>query len=293
MVANEVKNVSQNITSITKEMENELATSISDLMALGQTMVGQLRGSRLADLALNAIEIIDRNLYERSCDVRWWATDSAFVGALAEGTPQSAEYANKRLSVILDSYTVYLTLLIVDATGRVIANGRSNRYPQAVGADVSKEAWFRNALVTRDGSDFVVADVSAVPSLNSALVATYATAIREGGELSGKPIGVLGIFFDWGPQAETVVKGVRLNEGERASTRVMLLDAAHRVIAASDGLGILRESFPLDTSLGEIGSYFDNSGNIVGYALTPGYETYAGLGWYGVIVQQPPRLPAN
>ena len=29
-------------------------------------------------------------------------------------------------------------------------------------------------------------------------------------------------------------------------------------------------------------------GTMVGWALTPGYETYAGLGWYGVIVQRPP-----
>ncbi len=26
---------------------------------------------------------------------------------------------------------------------------------------------------------------------------------------------------------------------------------------------------------------------MVGFALTPGYETYKGLGWYGVILQAP------
>jgi hypothetical protein len=45
--------------------------------------VAQIRGSRLPDLSLNAIDIIDRNLYERSCDVRWWATDSAIVDELS------------------------------------------------------------------------------------------------------------------------------------------------------------------------------------------------------------------
>ena len=30
------------------------------------------------------IDLIDRNLYERTCDVRWWATDSAMVAAAAE-----------------------------------------------------------------------------------------------------------------------------------------------------------------------------------------------------------------
>jgi hypothetical protein len=33
-----------------------------------------------------------------------------------------------------------------------------------------------------------------------------------------------------------------------------------------------------------MGSYADMA-ITVGYALTPGYETYAGLGWYGCLVQ--------
>jgi hypothetical protein len=119
-------------------------------------------------------------------------------------------------------------------------------------------------------------------------VATYATAIREGGRADGRPLGVLGIFFDWRPQAEAVVRGVRLQDEERASTRCLLLDQNHRVIAASDGAGILTESVPLQTGEAETsGSFVDSQGRIVGYALTPGYETYRGLGWYGAIVQQP------
>ena len=35
-----------------------------------------MRSLVMDNLALNAIELIDRNLYERTCDVRWWATDS-------------------------------------------------------------------------------------------------------------------------------------------------------------------------------------------------------------------------
>jgi hypothetical protein len=56
-------------------------------------------------------------------------------------------------------------------------------------------------------------------------------------------------------------------------------------LASSDNQGVLTEVFPLDVSSGAMGSYAD--GDItVGYALTPGYETYAGLGWYGCLVQR-------
>ena len=44
----------------------------------------QVRGTRLSDLALNNIDLIDRNLYERSCDVRWWATDSSIWHACSD-----------------------------------------------------------------------------------------------------------------------------------------------------------------------------------------------------------------
>ncbi|OAN55208.1 chemotaxis protein [Paramagnetospirillum marisnigri] len=287
VVANEVKNVSNSINTITQAMEGELSSSIDDLMSLGQTMVQQLRGSRLTDLALNMIEIIDRNLYERSCDVRWWATDSAVVDCLAHDGHEAANHACKRLGVILDSYTVYLDLWIADASGRVVANGRPSRYPRAIGTNVANERWFRDAMATRNGGEYAVADVSTTASLDNAQVATYAAAIRKGGEADGEVIGALGIFFDWQPQAETVVKGVRLREEEKTTTRCLLLDGNCRVIAASDGMGVLSEIFPLEHTHGNAASYVDERGTVVGYSLTPGYETYEGLGWYGVIVQRP------
>ena len=286
VVANEVKSISGRISQITHELESELSVNIQEASKLGEAMVMQVRGGRLADLSLNMIEIIDRNLYERSCDVRWWATDSAVVDCLGDSrTDGSVRHACKRLGVILDSYTVYLDLWVADANGTVVANGRPDRYPRAIGTDVRGQSWFRDAMATRDGSDFAVADISVIEALNGAMVATYSTAIREGGEVNGRAIGALGIFFDWEPQAQCVVDGVRLSEEERKRTRTMLIDSRGRIIAASDKKGVLRETVRLESS-GTMGNYMDDNGAIVGYALTPGYETYKGLGWYGVIIQE-------
>jgi hypothetical protein len=66
----------------------------------------------------------------------------------------------------------------------------------------------------------------------------------------------------------------------------MLLDREFRVIAASDRRGVLNEKFPLKTGGKTAGYYTGDKGETVGFALTPGYETYKGLGWYGVICQQ-------
>src|SRR5262249_35400750 len=52
------------------------------LLNISKVLATQVRGMRLVDLAMTNIDLIDRNLYERSCDCRWWATDSSLVGAL-------------------------------------------------------------------------------------------------------------------------------------------------------------------------------------------------------------------
>jgi hypothetical protein len=288
VVATEVKAISERITGIAGELSTELAGSIGELTDLGELMVQQMRGQRLSDLALNMIEIIDRNLYERSCDVRWWATDGAVVAAVAGQDAAAVSFASQRLGVILNSYTVYLDLWIADASGRVVANGRPERFRSVVGSSVADQHWFQQAMATRSGDDYVADDVTSSRLLDNAQVAIYSTAIRRDGAATGAPIGVLGIFFDWQPQAAAVIKGVRLTPDEAERTRCLLVDAKHRVIASSDGRGVLSESFPLETRGQPTNYYSGQDGIMVGYALTPGYETYKGLGWYGVITQRPP-----
>ena len=287
VVAAEVNNISLTIHRVTEELQNSLVERVEKLNFLGRQMVANVRGNRLSDLALNMIDIIDRNLYERSCDVRWWATDAAVVGCAADPTPNNRAYAAKRLGVILNSYTVYLDLWALDAKGNVLANGRPDRYRVAGQVNAAHEKWFQQAVATGDGSQFTVADIQVKPELGNSAVATYATAIREGGEEHGRVIGVLGVFFDWTPQSQAVIGDVRLEPEEAARTRCLLLDSKQRVIASSDRKGVLTETFQLKTDGRSKGNYVGGDGNMVGFALTPGYETYKGLGWYGVVVQKP------
>jgi hypothetical protein len=286
VVAKEVKTISHAIENLTTELTEQLQPRLAELDQHGQRLVASVRGTRLADLALNLIEIIDRNLYERSCDVRWWATDSAVVAACTDPSPTTLGFASSRLGIILDSYTVYCDLLVCNLNGDVIAHGRPQKYPQLQRANMAGMIWFRDALRTADGTGFAVADIYAARELGGQAVATYATAIRERGETAGKPIGVLGILFDWGTQAQAVVDGVRLSPDERASTRAIIVDARHQVLASSDRIGVLKETLPLEVRDRKMGHYESTDGAVVGFALTPGYETYRGLGWYGVLIQR-------
>lgn len=200
-------------------------------------------------------------------------------------------FASERLGVILNSYTVYVDLWIADLSGQVISNGRTSLYPDVVGSNVADQDWFRDAIATASGDCYAAQDINIESRLKSKQVATYSTAVREGGRADGRVIGALGIFFDWESQAAAVVNGVRLTHEEKSLTRCMLIDRNCRIIASSDGRGILKDlvSLQRDKNGGKTGYYRTPTGTSIGFAETPGYETYAGLGWLGVIEQRARR----
>jgi hypothetical protein len=114
--------------------------------------------------------------------------------------------------------------------------------------------------------------------LGNAQVVTYCASVRVGGKQMATT-GVLAIHFDWEPQARAIVQGVRVGAADKA--RVLLVDTNFRVIAASDGQGLLTERFPLEGR--RSASTRDCSGALVAPHAPPGYETHKGLGWFGVI----------
>lgn len=281
VVAREMGAVADEVNSLSSQLQSEIAENTARIESAGRQMMLDFRGQRFADLARNVVEIIDRNLYERSCDVRWWATDSAVVDAVQTPSSEAQAHAATRLATILRSYTVYLDLWIANRKGIVVANGRGERYAKALGTNVSASEWFRKGMQTASGDDFAVCDIGSNETLHNAQAAIYSTAIRKDGAADGAPVGVLGIFFDWEPQARDIVQGVALTDDERKNTRVMLLNARHQVIAASDRRCQLDERYALEPA-GRSGYYLKGD-RLVSYALTPGYETYKGLGWYGCI----------
>ena len=99
------------------------------------------------------------------------------------------------------------------------------------------------------------------------------------GRDKGKQGKVLRVFPT---EARAIVQGVRVGAADKA--RVLLVDSNFRVIAASDGQGLLTERIPLSLEGRRSGFYYDRSGALVAFHATPGYETYKGLGWFGVIL---------
>ncbi len=245
VVADEVGAIGAAVDTIARDLEAHLSGRVVHLQEAVEAMALQAQGERLIDLSLNAIELIDRNLYERTCDVRWWATDASVVDCAAEPSPERVAFVAERLGVILGAYTVYLDLWLCGLDGTVLANGRPDRYAVR-GQSVAGEDWFRRARDLASGDDYVAGDVTSQPMLGGAQVATYCASVRQRGHASGRPLGVIAIHFDWEPQARAIMEGVRVSPADRERTRALLVDASRRVIAASDGKGILAERLALD-----------------------------------------------
>jgi hypothetical protein len=53
---------------------------------------------------------------------------------------------------------------------------------------------------------------------------------------------------------------------------------------ANPPYGLLTERVPLALEGQRSGFYHDRSGALIAFHATPGYETYKGLGWFGVII---------
>lgn len=289
VVATEMQKLSQTTDGVARRMEKETRSTVTELEDISEVMANNVRGTRLSDMALVNIDLVDRNLFERTCDVRWWATDSAMVEAVLAPTPELLAFASKRLGVILDAYTVYYDLVLCDISGKVVANGRPRNYKSA-GRDVSNATWFKDALSSRSGDEYGFQSVVADPLVDGKLTLCYSCSVRENGDANGRVLGVLGILFNWESLAQVIVNETPLEAGDRAETRCCLVDDSGKLLADSWGK-VLKGSLSLPqlSSLKEEGKTFvkakvDSRECFIGYAYSPGYETYA-TGWHSVIIQ--------
>ncbi len=288
VVAREMVALSTRTSDAARKLEADTSKDVIQLNDMVEAIGAQVRGMRLADLAHTNIDLIDRNLYERSCDVRWWATDSSCIEALAE--PSRAAHASRRLGQILDSYTVYFDIVLCDLTGAIIANGRPEKYPCA-GTRHAGTAWFQSALATRSGAEFGFQGLHRSPNLaGGKMILVYSAAVREGGRPDGRPLGCLGIVFDWESLAQTIVTRTQVGEAERRQTRVCLVDTEGRVLADNQNKH-LQEVFPLadfkelvSCGKGYVVTTRQGTRQLAAYARSPGYETYA-TGWHSFILQ--------
>ena len=286
VVANEVQRLAQGAGETDERFQQNVLGRIRQSRSMADDLVEQMEGIRLIDLAQTLVQFIVRNLFERTADVRWWATDSALWESLEQPSPERAQHAAARLGVINRFYTVYLDLVMTDARGMVVASANPRYHRNLKDRDLAGEAWFQGARTCKSGDDYVVDTVKRSPLHDNRDVLVYATGIREGGRSDGALLGTLGVYFDWKAQGQAIVeKEANLPPQVAEKTEVLLLDGHNMVIASSRPERIYTHFALSNPQHLAKGSYYDQSGAIVAFARTLGYEDYDGLGWSGVIIQ--------
>ena len=178
--------------------------------------------------------------------------------------------------MILGAYTVYLDLWLCDLDGNVLRQWPRRSIQCRRPERGRTPNGFAMAGALRSGDDYVVGDVECQPLLGNAQVVTYCASVRVGGKANAEPTGMLAIHFDWEPQARAIVQGVRVGAADKA--RVLLVDSNFRVIAASDGQGLLTERVSLSLNGRRCGFSQDRAGGVGGVPCHARVRDVSGLG---------------
>ncbi|MDN5072622.1 chemotaxis protein CheW [Aliarcobacter butzleri] len=175
----------------------------SSLDNLNQTIISSI----LKDcefLSSLAIDIMDRNLYERANDCRWWALNSYFKEALDDYSTisEKKEEISSILKYINDLYTVYSNLIIFDKNGKIIAV--SNEKEQYLIGKILTQDWIEKTLTLKDTSKYCVSKFEKTNLYENESTYIYCSAIRSLKD-DNDVVGGIAIVFDSSTQFYTML----------------------------------------------------------------------------------------
>lgn len=175
----------------------------SSLDNLNQTIISSI----LKDcefLSSLAIDIMDRNLYERANDCRWWALNSYFKEALDDYSTisEKKEELSSILKYINDLYTVYSNLIIFDKNGKIIAV--SNEKEQYLIGKILTQDWIEKTLTLKDTSKYCVSKFEKTNLYENESTYIYCSAIRSFKD-DNDVVGGIAIIFDSSAQFYTML----------------------------------------------------------------------------------------
>jgi chemotaxis signal transduction protein len=203
--------------------------------------IGNLQSTVLSSLladsqffAALAIDIMDRNLYERANDCRWWALDSTIRALLADRAAKGRREGLERVIAYINSlYTVYDNILLFDRAGQVQAV--SNPDHAALVGQTLDAPWVEECLGLRDSQSYAVSRFVESPLYDGRPTYVYLSAVRAPDD--SHVVGGIAIVFDSAPQFSAMLNDALPREasGESvAGSFALFVDGDARVIAASD-----------------------------------------------------------
>lgn len=236
-------------------------------------------------LASLAVDVLDRNLYERANDCRWWALNGALSRHLSNrGGERDAGAILRHINSL---YTVYHDIVLFDSDRRVVAVSNP-AHASKVGSTI-EEPWAPATLELRDSQQYAVSAFARSDLYGGQHTLIYGAALRNEAR---RVIGGIGIVFDSAPQFKAMLRDAlpRTESGQVVSGCIgLFVDSRMTVIAATSGyepgdtVDLPRELLSAQGNAPQTvcmkGIHY-----AVGMRRTSGYREYPGMGAFSLIL---------
>lgn len=288
VVSNSIDELSVKTDNVLDKMKSETIQEIETISKIIENKSVNIKGNRLANLALTNTRIVDRNLFERSADIRWWATDDILIKSLVR---DEDEYQNshERLNQILNSYSVYHDLILCDVDGICKSTG-AEKFGFS-GQNFSDSLWFKSAMNTDNGTCYGFQPVSKSTVNDDDFVIVYSCKIHEDGDVKNKVIGVLGAVFQWKKFAQRIINETALSNDEKSNTRVLLCDDSGKILADShekilvESLNFNGQQELFKMKKGFVITSLNERKKLISHASSSGFEGCTSENWHSLIIQ--------
>jgi len=181
-----------NLRTISTELLGSIKRSITNLEIIVQEAL--IHDAKMA--AHLAIEIMDRNLYERANDSRWWALTPLFKTQLATTQPDVAALTST-LKHINDLYTVYTNIFIYDTNKKIIASAND---PQIIGTTLDA-TYIDKTLTNKNSQNYFVSEFQQEKLYHDQATYIYSASIVN----NNKVVGGIGVVFDSTPEFKAML----------------------------------------------------------------------------------------
>ncbi|WP_082583873.1 chemotaxis protein CheW [Noviherbaspirillum sp. Root189] len=208
---------------------NELfSQSIRDLYET--VLASSLRDSEFVSHLL--VDLLDRNLYERSDDCRWWALTPELRNALAseEKDHEAIASITAILAYINRLYTVYTRIFVYDSEGRIIASTNPMEDGVPVIGTMIDATTLSSVMALRSEQDYYVSPFAPTPLYGNRPTYIYHAAIRDPHRES-TVVGGIGIVFDSEPEFSAMLRGALADKSDMTA---LFIDRSGRVISSTD-----------------------------------------------------------
>ena len=217
--------------------------SISDLYET--VLTSSLTDSEFVSHLL--VDLLDRNLYERSDDCRWWALTPELRSALSllEHDMAVLDRISDILAYINRLYTVYACLFVYDTSGCIVASSHSDQEGETVIGTSIDPVTLQQVQALRTEQDYYVTPFAPSPLYGGRPTYIYHAAIRDPHD-EAIVVGGIGIVFDSEAELLAMLRG---GLGNKTGVNALFIDRQGCVLSSTDPSRPVGSNLPMDAAL--------------------------------------------